>query len=486
LESDLKSLRTIDTFGEIAAEDDPVLEYFLSTDAVKSIESGKILLVLGRKGSGKTALVRHFTETAPETHGSPLSLRSYPWNTHAELIDQGASDSEAYVASWRLLIAIRLTSKVVQLGQTTYTDTLAGLKKFLNENFGTLEPETKAIFSHQRLKVTGLSLGPQVAGVSLGSISFGDRAKTKILGLELDSLTNSLLHDVSLVISELGIEQLFLHFDELDQGLETLDETKKRMLIGLILAAREISNLKTLRANISPIVYLRSDIWEQVNFSDKNKISRTSAVRLVWDEESLKALIESRLSSKLGFPIGWSEVEDGSKMRGSQPKLQHMFSRTLLRPRDVIQFLNEALSEAKKRNDEPLLFENDDFNACRTNYSEYLKEELHDEIMPHFPYWEEALQACAKSQTITFNKTQFLENYENAKSAENNVAAEAASEHLYRFSVIGYLQPSAGGGSSWQFRYKNANFAWDSMATRLKVHVGLKEHANLKEERAKG
>ncbi|CUH89960.1 hypothetical protein PH5382_03915 [Phaeobacter sp. CECT 5382] len=34
------TLRTIETFGEIAAEDDPVLDYFLATEAVKDIESG--------------------------------------------------------------------------------------------------------------------------------------------------------------------------------------------------------------------------------------------------------------------------------------------------------------------------------------------------------------------------------------------------------------------------------------------------------------
>lgn len=442
----MATLRDITSFGEIAAEDDPVLDYFLRTDAVQDIESGKILLVLGRKGSGKTALVRHFTETQPDTHGQPLSLRSYPWNAHAALIDKGASDTEAYVASWRLLIAIRLASMVSELGSAKYTDSLEGLRKFLMENFGTLKPETRSILSRPKLKVVGLSVGPQIAGFSLGSITFGDPEREKVLGLELDSLANSILIDVSTAIAELGIVNLFLHFDELDQGLDKLDEVKKRMLIGLILAARDIKRSTELRANISPIVYLRTDIWEQVSFSDKNKITRGSTVRLTWNEAKLKELIETRLRSKLGAAVNWSDIEDAEKMRGSQEKLQHMLARTLLRPRDVIQFLNEALKIALTRTEEPLIFINDDFNACREEYSEYLKDELADEIDPHWPDWTDGLRACSKTQTITFQKEDFLAHYKKIKAAKNPLNGDAALEQLYRFSIVGYLRPSGGGG----------------------------------------
>lgn len=477
------TLRDITSFGEIAAEDDPVLDYFLTTDAVRKIESGKILLVLGRKGSGKTALVRHFTETHSTTHGQPLSLRNYPWITHAALVDKGASETEAYVASWRLLIAIRLASMVSELGSAKYTDTLDGLRKFLMMNFGTITPETKSILSRAKLTVVGLSVGPQVGGFSLGSITFGDPKREKVLGLELDSLANSILTDVSTAVAELSIENLYLHFDELDQGLDVLDETKKRMLIGLILAARDIKRSTDVRANISPIVYLRTDIWEQVSFSDKNKITRGSAIRLAWNENTLKDLIEARLSSKLGSSVKWADIEDAAKMRGSQGKLQHMLSRTFLRPRDVIQFLNEALNVAQARSDEPLVFVNDDFNTCRQEYSEYLKDELADEIDPHWPAWTDGLRACSKTETITFQKEEFLRNYKKIRTSENLLDGDAALEQLYRFSIVGYLRPSGGGGSSWSFRYSNENAGWDATASRLKVHLGLKEHAQLKEER---
>jgi energy-coupling factor transporter ATP-binding protein EcfA2 len=480
----MKFLEKLDTFGEIAAEDDDaVLEYFLSTEAVKFVESGKILLVLGRKGSGKTALVTHFTKSDKPEHGSALSLRSYPWGTHSKLIDKGASETEAYVASWRLLIAIRLASSVVSLSRDKLTDSVITLKKFLKANFGTTDPQAKSILSANTLKVEGFSLSPQFMGNSIFSIDLRNPSNDDDLGVKFENLTEALLKEVSTAISEAGLDRFFLHFDELDQGIETLDQTRKRMIVGLILAARSISNARNLRANISPIVYLRTDIWEQVDFSDKNKISRTNSLILKWDKVSLKEMVEVRLKAKLGEDASWENIDDGAKMRGTQTKFDHILARTFLRPRDVIQFLNEALTLAKDRDASNTVFQNSDINDCRQNYSEYLKEELADEIKAHWPQWEEALSACSRTRTITFSKEDFNESYEALKGKQNPHDAEVALQVLWNYSVIGYQQPLPGGGSTWIFRY-SSNATWDPTATRMKVHVGLKEYANLKEERA--
>jgi energy-coupling factor transporter ATP-binding protein EcfA2 len=476
-------LSNLESFGSIAAEDDAVRDYFLTTDAVVRILQGKTLLVLGRKGSGKTALVKHFTGIDQKMHGSPLSLRNYPWNAHAQLVDKGVSDTEAYVASWRLLIAIRIASLVCKLSENVYLDSAEALKKFLIANYNNIDPEPRSILAQQKLSVVGLTFGPQIAGISLGSISFGDDRNSKFLGLELDSLANSILRDASIAISELGIEKLFLHFDELDQGLDKVDETKARILIGLILAARQISTSDDLRANISPIVYLRTDIWEQLFFSDKNKITQTAAYVLTWNEETLLRLVNERIKAKLGSEKKWDAVIDEQKMRGSQPKWQHIVSRTFLRPRDVISFLNEALTRAKQRSDRPLVFINEDINSARDGYSSYLKAELDDEITPHWLYWEDALQACSSVSTVTFEPAQFKSAYEQHKRPENKLSADQALDLLFRFSVIGYERRLGKGGVSWEFKYSNPTVRWDPSAAKLKVHAGLKEYARLKEER---
>ena len=254
------------------------------------------------------------------------------------------------------------------------------------------------------------------------------------------------------------------------------------MLIGLILAAREVR--RESQDAVNPVVYLRTDLWDDFQFSDKNKISQTDALHLEWSDDTLLNLVERRLKAKLTEVARWEDVAETDLMRGSQPKWNHILARTFLRPRDVIKFLNVSLAEAKRRTGEPLKFKNEDIVNSREEYSAYLKNELDDEILPHWPTWEEALQACSGISTITFDRNEFEAEYEKRRSAKNSVNADVALSFLYRFSVIGYGRRSGYGGSSWAFQYTDLQAGWDNAASQFKVHPGLKEYAKLREKRA--
>jgi hypothetical protein len=229
-------------------------------------------------------------------------------------------------------------------------------------------------------------------------------------------------------------------------------------------------------------VYQRSHLLYDLEFSDKNKISQTSTLHLAWDSESLKRLVNARLNAKLGRGVTWESVAEPDLMRGSQTKWNHILARTFLRPRDVIKFLNAMLERAKERSEEPLVFSNEDTVDSRDAYSQYLKDELDDEILPHWAKWEEALQACSAIATVTFEREQFVQEFEERRSSRNPVTADEALEQLYRFSVIGYERRSGYGGSSWAFQYTDPEVGWDRSARRFKVHLGLKEYARLREE----
>jgi hypothetical protein len=478
------TLRQLHSFGDVAAEDDAVLDYFLTTDAVTRIESNEAFLVLGRKGAGKTALVRHFGEGNPSSLSRALNLRGYPWGVHAQRVDLGASQIEAYVSSWRYLIAVELASLVLAKTERPQSTEVINLTRFMEENYGGPNPTLALILQPKRIKVSKFTIMPAVMGNQIGGVDLDRNAGDYHLGLELNALSDAILKCTIAVAANEKIGPLILHFDELDQGLSRIDENRTRMLIGLILAAREIRReTNSGPVKVNPVVYLRTDLWDDLEFSDKNKISQGQAQQVEWTSESLLNLVELRLKAKLGDGVTWNTVIDAYLMRGSQTKWNHILGRTFLRPRDIIRFLNAALSRAKRRGQEPCIFTNEDIVDARDEYSAYLKEELDDEILPHWTQWEEALQACSAISTVTFDRDQFTAEYNQRKSKTNPISADEALALLYRFSVIGYERRSGYGGSSWAFQYTDPEAGYDNNAAKFKVHLGLKEYARLRESR---
>lgn len=481
----MANLNDLDSFGDVAAEDDAVLDYFLTTDAVQKLEGNSAFLVLGRKGSGKTALVRHFSEGSHEVIAKPLNLRGYPWGVHAQRIDRGASGIEAYVSSWRYLIAVEMAAILLEHTERPSYTKAKELAEFFKDNYGGSTPKLSDILRPGRLRLSKISLQPQVMGNQLGAVEMDRVAGDLQLGSELDALSGAIIDNALAISLNEGIGPIALHFDELDQGLSRLDDQRKLMLIGLILAAREIRRECSARGvSVNPVVYLRTDLWDDLKFSDKNKISQTAALSLDWNSETLSALVAERLKAKISAATTWDDISDPDLMRGSQTKWNHVVSRTFLRPRDIIKFLNVALEKARRRGSDAIVFTNPDIVDAREEYSAYLKKELDDEILPHWPHWDQALRACSAIATVTFERDDFVREYESRRSPENDVAADDALMLLHRFSVIGYARRSGYGGSSWAFQYTDPEAGWDSNATKFKVHLGLKEYAKLRESRA--
>jgi hypothetical protein len=328
-----------------------------------------------------------------------------------------------------------------------------------------------------------MSFEPTVFGCKLGGIALDRNEGDLKLGTELNALSDMLLAATGKLARTVGAPSLMLHFDELDQGVSALTDERTRMLAGLVLAVRSVrQSCRDSGVPVKPVIYLRTDLWDRLAFSDKNKITEKLALRLEWDSDSLLELVTARLRAKLGRDARWETITSNEQLKGSHNKWSFILSRTFLRPRDVIKFLNSALAQARRRDEEPLLLTNPDVVNAREPYSNYLKSELDDEIMAHWPQWEEALQACSAISTLTFQRAEFEKEYERRRSSANPVAAAPALEMLFRFSVIGYERRSGYGGTSWAFQYTNPEAGWDNRATRFKVHLGLKEFAKLREE----
>src|SRR5689334_7377692 len=93
-------------FGRLEAEADPNLfRYFIDTGVFEKLVSGAKYFVIGRKGSGKTALFRHATTTAMGRPAVHLDFGSdYSWESHKQIVESGLPAESAHVASWRFTL----------------------------------------------------------------------------------------------------------------------------------------------------------------------------------------------------------------------------------------------------------------------------------------------------------------------------------------------------------------------------------------------
>lgn len=488
-----ETLDQIKKFGSIDAESESQLaEFFLRTDAYGRIDDQDHIIVVGRKGTGKTAIYKALLQRADEfsdVFAAGLQFRDYPWGTHQEIKDTSAAPVERYSASWRFLILVELAKLVltsVDHRPPPGGDAAAAsqvLADFITTNWGELDFKFRDIF---RKRQYSFKFEPKVMGNQLGSVDINQVPRDRLAGFLSEA--NSWLEEC---LARLLTDDrwYFVLFDELDRGYDPSDEEYVARLTGLLLAARDVHDwARGLDLDVAPTVFIRSDIYDSLSFPDKNKITQNLVETLTWTDEhtgenSLKALIEQRIrviTSATG-QSPWDDVFSDQLMRGTQHKFKHMAARTYLRPRDMIQFANLCLVNAKRANHD--LIENQDIGEARSSYSEYLVNELDDEIHEVFPEWRRYLEALRRVHKVRFQKPEF-ENAFNALHLERlDLTPDDALELLYRFSIVGFTKIGGGGygGSAVTFRYKSPAVSFDPGAPYFNVHLGLKEALELVE-----
>lgn len=485
----------IEDFGSIDAESDSALaDYFVRTAAYRRIEQMEHIVVLGRKGTGKTAIYQTLLQRATglrHTHATGLQFRNYPWQTHAEVENAQVAQVERYLESWQFLILVEL-AKLALLSPRSIPDSpqarqaIAGVTRFIRTNWGQVQFDFKDTF---RKRSYSFTLEPTFAGAKVGSIRVDTVPREQLAGflVEVNRWLKQSLNSL------LSAEQFyFVLFDDLDRGYDPQDEDYSDRLIGLILAAREVFLWASdLGLQVGPIVFLRSDIYDGLRFPDKNKVTRNLVEPLTWTdhftgENSLKLLMDRRIrimgSLSTGVADPWSLVFDDQVMRGTQQKFKHMAARTYLRPRDMIQFSNFCLLEARKT--KSTMVGNREVAAARPDYSNYLVDELEDEMSEAVPHWPKLFDVLRRVHKLRFTRTEFDQAYGALQLEEKlGVTSDQAIEELFRFSVVGFTKTGGGGygGSAVAFRYRDSRLSFDPSARTLHVHPGLKEALELVE-----
>lgn len=490
----MKEITTIKSLGGIDADNDELLiNCFQDHEAYQQLISFRKFIILGRKGTGKTAIFKKVLRNKDySTFSFGHTFSDYPWHYHDKQIKIGVPDFDKYTHSWKYLIYLTLSKILLNQDQSLpYDDIsltyLSKIENFVIDTYGTRDPDLTQVFTPSKR----LKLKPNFEinlGLFKGSISPED--------ITIEELP-TIVQEVNLNLSEYIINSLnpqnkyYIIFDQLDLGFNPDSPEYFNRLIGLLLAARDINNLaKDKNKQLGVCVFLRDDIYNSLKFEDKNKLTVGYSTFIEWDirgNHTLKDLMEKRLNEVLsdnGEPVKWEAVFDESQlMTGKQSKYNYIIDRTFLRPRDIIQFCNEIVEQHKNNVERSDKINNSEIYSAKEEYSKYFLNELDDEIHKHVPDYEDILEVFKSIGYYQFDLEDFIKKYNIRKGiSDNQFDAIKALKSLFDFSIVGYYRAGGGGfgGAEYIFKYKNVNSKFDENARSFRIHPGLLETLALK------
>ncbi len=491
----MKTLLEIATFGGTDADTDDLLDQaFESHEAYTEAVGHRKPLVIGRKGSGKTAIFRKIIRTREHdvfAYGHTFS--DYPWHHHHLQGALGVPEEQRFVHSWRYLILMTLAKILLNQDQSQpwsedCVDALETLEKFVVDSYGSRNPDVTQLFTpgkRLRVKPHLKVAGTADIGIDLESVPVADLPKV------FQEVNRSIAEAVNTCFNPM--HKYYVCFDELDKGFDPNDPKYSQMLVGLILAANSLnSTFKAAQNRTSIVLCLRDDIYQILQFEDKNKLTENALSLIEWDSPktkwTLQSLLERRFAVALGSesPVAWDQVFDNDQeMPGRQPKYRHILDRTFRRPRDAIKFCNEILHEYKSRGGaDDGRFDNQDIIAARNRYSEYLLKELEDEIFKHVPAYRDYLDVLKSLEALQFSRDEFQRSCQRRADLMAGTTPNAVLRQLFEFSVVGYQRTGGvGGGSEYVWRYLDPTIRFDDAATNFRVHAGLMEALGLKKFR---
>jgi hypothetical protein len=341
------------SFGSSAAENEfrELSGYYLETDQFQRALRGEVRLVVGRKGSGKTAIFAQVRDrTREERQNIVVDLRpdGYQLLKFKEMVLKylgKGSLEHTITAFWEYLLLLEICYKLLEKDRLPHTRDSRLLTPYrkLAQIYDSDRYVTEGDFS-ERLSRLLSQLSEDY------KMRYGDSSERTLTQQEITELLYR--HDVNKlreqVVDYLRVKKkLLLLFDNLDKGWPThgLTETDIVILRALLEATRKIEHQLQRRDVVcKTLAFLRNDVYELL-VSETPDRGKEGRVALDWsDADMLRELLRRRMLYSglpdLSFDILWPRI-CVSHIKGEEAA-QYLIDRCLMRPRGLIDLVNQC------------------------------------------------------------------------------------------------------------------------------------------------
>ena len=387
--------------GDVAAENEiaGLQRYFVKTGPFARARQGHGRLVVGRKGSGKTAMfygVRSAVSRGRATLMLDFRPEGFQFTKLREAVLEALSEGQkeqAVTALWTFLLTVEIGHKILfSEGE------LVAAQRDGGQRFARYKALQEAFLGHSLASDEDLSqrflrqidkLAERIAAA--GEISHRTNLVELVYGGDLKVLSDA----VAAYVTE-EKDQVWLLIDNLDKSWATRGATFEDILIlqGLLEASRKLERSLSARGvDFHCVVFIRPDVLDLLNryASDRGK---ETPVELEWDDRQLfRDILRKRITDSTeitgDFDEAWASIaEPAVGIRGS---FDYICDRTLMRPRDALLFVQRAQQVALNRSHSRI--SSDDIRQAEVGYSEEALTQLGFEMEDTHPAMVDALFA---------------------------------------------------------------------------------------------
>lgn len=426
--------------------------YFYFFDEVKKIAEGKKCYVIGRKGSGKTALSEHLYNLNDNTNifSKNLSFADFPYEQLYKLNDKRFASKSEYITIWKYIIYSSVCELMLN-NENINEDVRIRLGSIYQRDILTELPRKIEKWTSESFNI------PNITNSDVDVISWMQKTyiQEDIIKEYIDDSTYYILidglDDNYTTNYRNGPEQ-FTQYNNAITSLFKAVHSIKESFIGK-------------QTKIYPVIFLRDDIFRNIRDNDRTKWGDLS-IELDWDRDKIRKLIAFRITRTidpqatriLSFNDAWQKifskyyVEYGNKQQKQMHSYDFIDRMTQLRPRDYIEYIKACCSKAALKSDR--IVSPEIVRSEEKAFSNYLRSEIIDEVFPILPEIETIFSLLSEIAKTTFFKIEdFKREYDTY--VDRGDLKEKNSDYvlqvLFDFSIIGNLPKI----NYPVFRYKN-------------------------------
>jgi hypothetical protein len=473
-------------FGEAIAEHESnnLYDYYVDTNHTQQLIKNEYNIVVGRKGSGKTATLYYLKEDLSQDVRNNIILIkpiSFEVDGLISLMEESNSDFEKgflIETIWKFLIYTEIAK---YLYYKTKKKPLYALKVIENEFLEYIESD-RAVY----LTDFSTRLEEQIKVLrenDIKAIGAGNNQEFRLKVSEL--LHEGSIHKMKEYFSELMPKKhkLIVLIDNLDKSWRNDSKINilSKYILGLLGVSgrifRDLSYVKSKDRNIDfhLTIFLRSDIFKQV-LSFAREPDKIEVSRLKWeDPEILFRIIEDRF---IALSNGKYSAEDLwgkffiSHVKGLKTK-DFITENIFPRPRDIIYFFKTCKDTAVSRG-HSVIQEKDVIDSLK-DYSSWVFKSVLVENGITYSQMEEFMYELMASNNI-LTKTEIIEKMSNSKIYnQDDSDVEKFIDHLVSLTILGREV----GKNSFNFEYDINNakkikvLANKFNSSRFEIHKAL-------------